>query len=80
MELRTPYKSRDTKTYRGESREKLKDIGTGGKFLNRREMACAVRKKKKESTNGTSENFKASVRQKILSIRQKGYQQIGKGF
>jgi hypothetical protein len=51
VELRTPYKSRDTKTYRGESRVKLKDIGTGGKFLNRTTMACAVRSRIK---NGTS--------------------------
>jgi hypothetical protein len=30
----------------------LEDMGTGGKFLNRTAMACAVRSKK--STNGTS--------------------------
>ena len=35
-------------------------MGTGGKFLNRTVMACAVR-------------------QKTLTIRQKGHQQIWKG-
>jgi hypothetical protein len=38
----TPHKSRDTKTYRGESGEKPQRYGTGEKFLNRTEMACAV--------------------------------------
>jgi hypothetical protein len=53
----------------------LEDIGTGGKFLNRTAMACAVRSRihKWDLIN------KASVRQKTLSIRQKGHQQIGKG-
>jgi hypothetical protein len=40
-------------------------MGTGEKFLNRTAMAC---------------NCKTSVGQKTLSIRQKGHQQIGKGF
>jgi hypothetical protein len=39
----TPHKTRDTETYRGETRERLKDMGTGEKFLNRTAMACAVR-------------------------------------
>jgi hypothetical protein len=38
-----PHKTRDTETYRGESGESLEDIGTGGTFLNRTAMACAVR-------------------------------------
>ena len=50
--------------------ESLEDMGTGENFLNRTPMACAVR----------SRINKASVRQKTLSIRQKGHQQIGKGF
>jgi hypothetical protein len=39
----TSHKTRDTETYRGESGESLEDMGTGGKFLNRTAMACAVR-------------------------------------
>jgi hypothetical protein len=40
----TPYKTKDSEPYRGEKVGKsLKDIGTGGKFLNRTVMACAVR-------------------------------------
>jgi hypothetical protein len=38
----TPYKTRDSETYRGESGKNLKDMGTGEKFLNRTAMACAV--------------------------------------
>jgi hypothetical protein len=41
----TPYKTRESETYRGESEESLEDMGTGGKFLNRTPMACAVRSK-----------------------------------
>jgi hypothetical protein len=52
----------------------LEDMGTSEKFLNRTGMACAIR-----STHGTSQNCKASLRQKTLSIRQKGHQLIGKG-
>jgi hypothetical protein len=39
----TPHKTRDTETYREESGESLKDMGTGEKFLNRTTMACDVR-------------------------------------
>jgi hypothetical protein len=39
----TPHKTRDSETYRGESGESFEDMGTGGKFLNRTAMACAVR-------------------------------------
>jgi hypothetical protein len=39
----TPHKTRDTETYRGESGNSLEDMSIGGKFLNRRAMACAVR-------------------------------------
>jgi hypothetical protein len=52
----------------------FEDMGTGEKFLNRTVMACAVR-----SIIGKRVNCKASARQKTSSIRQKGYQQIGKG-
>jgi hypothetical protein len=55
----------------------LEDMGTGEKFLNRTAMTCAVNE---ESTNRTSKNCKASIKQKTLSIRQKGHQQSGKGF
>ena len=43
MDQGTPHKTRDTETYRGESGKSLEDMGTGGKFLNRTAMACAVR-------------------------------------
>jgi hypothetical protein len=39
----TPYKTRDTETYRGESGGKPQRYGHRGKFLNRTAMACAVR-------------------------------------
>jgi hypothetical protein len=43
MDQRTPRKMRYTETYRGESGGKPRRYGTGGKFLNRTPMACAVR-------------------------------------
>jgi hypothetical protein len=53
----------------------LKDAGTGEKFLNRTAKACAVR-----SRIDTWDLIKlVSVRQRTLSTRQKGHQQIGKG-
>ena len=58
--------------------ENLKDMGTGEIFLNRTAMACAVRSRIQESTNGTLYNCKASVRQRTLSIRPKGNQLIEK--
>jgi hypothetical protein len=39
----TLHKTRDSEIYRGESWKSLKDMGTGEKFLNRTEMACAGR-------------------------------------
>jgi hypothetical protein len=42
----TPHKTRDTETYRGESRKEPRIYGhMGKKFLNRTTMACAVRSK-----------------------------------
>jgi hypothetical protein len=43
VDQRPPQKTRDTEINRGEGREKLKDMGTEGKFLNRTAMAWAVR-------------------------------------
>ena len=43
MDQRTPHKTRDTETYRGESGEKLEHMGSGETFLNRTAMACAVK-------------------------------------
>jgi hypothetical protein len=57
--------------------ESLEDMGTGEKFLNRTAMACAERTR---IYKWDLIKLQASVRQKILSIRQKGLQQIGKGF
>jgi hypothetical protein len=55
--------------------KRLEDMGTGGKFLNRTAIACAVR-----SRIGKWDLIKlqSSVRQRTLSIRQKVNQQIGK--
>ena len=39
----TPHKTRDSETYRGESRENLEHMHTGEKFLNRTAIVCAVR-------------------------------------
>jgi hypothetical protein len=39
----TPCKTRDIETYKGENGKSLEDMGTGGKILNRRAMACPVR-------------------------------------
>jgi hypothetical protein len=39
----TPHKTRDTKTYIGESGERPQRYGHREKFLNRTAMACAVR-------------------------------------
>jgi hypothetical protein len=38
-----PHKTRDTETYRGESREVPETYGHGGKFLNKTPMACIVK-------------------------------------
>ena len=54
----------------------LKDMGTGEKFLNRTAMACTVRLR---INKWDLIKFKDSVRQKTLSIKQKGHHQIGKG-
>ena len=43
MDQGTSHKTRDTETYRGESRENPRRYGYRGKFLNRTVMACAVR-------------------------------------
>jgi hypothetical protein len=43
VDQRPPHKTRDTETNRGERGESLKDMGTGGKFLNRTAMTCTVR-------------------------------------
>jgi hypothetical protein len=55
----------------------LDDMGTGGKFLNRTAMACAIRSRiDKWDLIRLQRQF---VRQKTRSKRQKGHQQIGKG-
>jgi hypothetical protein len=53
----------------------LEDMGTGEKFLNRTAVARAVRWR---IDKWDLINCKASVRQKILSIRHKGHKQIEK--
>jgi hypothetical protein len=43
VDQETPHKTRDSETYRGESRGKPRRHGHRGKFLNRTARACAVR-------------------------------------
>jgi hypothetical protein len=43
VDQRTPHKTRETETYRGQVGNSLKDMGTRERFLNRTPMACAVR-------------------------------------
>jgi hypothetical protein len=52
-------------------------MGTGGKFLNRTAMACALRPRIDKWELIKLQSF---CRQKTLSIRQKGHQKIGKGL
>jgi hypothetical protein len=52
-------------------------MGTGEKFLNRTAIACAVRSRIDKWGFIKLQSF---CRTKILLIRQKGHQQIGKGF
>jgi hypothetical protein len=53
----------------------LEHMSTGKKFLNRTPMACAIRSR---INKWDLVNYKASVRQRTLLIRQKGNHQIGK--
>jgi hypothetical protein len=43
VDQRTPLKTRDAEIFRGKSGKSFEDMGTGGNFLNRPSMACAVR-------------------------------------
>ena len=54
----------------------FEDMGTGEKFLNRTAMACSVRSRIDKWDLIKLHSF---CKQKTLSIRQKGHQQIGKG-
>ena len=54
----------------------IKDMGTGEKFLNRTAMTCAVRSR---INKWDLIKLQTSVRQRTLSVRPKGNQQIGKG-
>ena len=75
MDQETPHKTRDTETYRGESGKSLKDMGTGGKFLNRTAMACAVKSRIDKRDLIKLQSF---CKANTLSIRHKGNQQIEK--
>ena len=57
--------------------ESLEDMDTEEKFLNRTAMVCAVRSRIDKWDLIRLQSF---CKEKILSIRQKGHQQIGKGF
>jgi hypothetical protein len=54
--------------------ESLEDMCTGGNFLNRTAKACAVRSRIDKWDLIKLQSF---LRQKMLSIRQKGHQQVG---
>jgi hypothetical protein len=51
-------------------RKSLKDMGTGGKFLNRKSMACAVKSRINKWDLIKLQSF---CRQRTLSIKQKGH-------
>jgi hypothetical protein len=53
----------------------VEHMGTGEKFLNRIPMACTVRSR---IDQWDLIKLQASVRQRTLTVRQKGDQQIGK--
>jgi hypothetical protein len=57
--------------------ESLEEMGKGEKFLNRTAIACIVRSK---IDQWDLKKLQASVKQKTLSVRQKGHQHIGKGI
>jgi hypothetical protein len=76
VDQRTPYKTSETETYRGESGESLEDVVTGERFLNRTAMACVVRSRIDKWDLIKLQSF---CKARTLSIRQKDHQQIGKG-
>jgi hypothetical protein len=71
VDQRPPHITRDTEFYRGESEENLEDMCTGGKSLNRKAIACAVRSiiDKWDLIKLQSFFWAKDVRQKV---RQKG--------
>jgi hypothetical protein len=72
----TPHKIRDTKTYRVESVEKPRRYGQRRKIPEQKNnnLCCKI-----ENLQMGPHKIPVSVRQKTLSIREKGHQQIGKG-
>ena len=77
MDERTPHKTRDTEIYTGESGEKPRRYGPKEKFLNRTAMAGAVGSRIDKWDLIKLQRF---CREKTMSIRQKGHQQIVKEF
>jgi hypothetical protein len=55
----------------------LEDMGTGGKFLNKTAIFLCYNI---ENLQMGPHKIAVSVRQKTMSIREKGHQLIGKGF
>jgi hypothetical protein len=74
---RAPHKPESLKLIEKKVGISLEDMGTGEKFLNRTAMACAVRSRIDKWDLIKLQSF---CREKILSIRHKGHQKIGKGF
>jgi hypothetical protein len=64
----------DTQKHRGESGEELQTHGHGGKCLNRKPMACAVRSRVEKW-----DFIKLQIFCKGTVNKTKGHQQIGKG-
>jgi hypothetical protein len=74
MDQGTVHKTRDTETYRGESGEKPQRYENRGEIpeQNSNGLCCKIK-------NRQMALHKVSVRQKTLSISQKGHQPFGKG-
>jgi hypothetical protein len=71
----TPHKTRDSKTYKGESREKPRRYGYREKFLNRTAMASAVRSRINKWDLIKLQSF---CKAKVTFNKTKGHQPIGK--
>ena len=75
MDPETPHKTRDTESYRRESVEDPQIYRHRGKIPEQNDNGLCCKNK---SQQVRPQNSNASVRQKTLSIRQKGSLEIGK--
>jgi hypothetical protein len=76
VDQRTPHKTRDNETYRGESREETQRYGHRRKIpeQNTNGLYCKIKNQQKKP----HEIAKLFLSQRTLSIRPKDNQQIGK--